>query len=177
MKSHPLRPLQPRRHSVAQPQVDEHRLVSHNLHGLPCRLSPCVTGRNPTPSRYSSQRQSPPRRRPQPARQLLRDLHPLRQRQPPPVQPSLLHQDLHRRRRPIPRREQPPLRNAPRPPDQRQRPHLDPRQQQSPNRNHRRWQSSSLVFVVELRGFEPLTFSLRTRRATSCAIAPSTGRW
>ena len=29
--------------------------------------------------------------------------------------------------------------------------------------------------VVELRGFEPLTFSLRTRRATSCAIAPSTG--
>ena len=31
--------------------------------------------------------------------------------------------------------------------------------------------------VVELRGFEPLTFSLRTRRATSCAIAPSTGRW
>ncbi len=36
---------------------------------------------------------------------------------------------------------------------------------------------SSLVFVVELRGFEPLTFSLRTRRATSCAIAPSTGRW
>ena len=36
---------------------------------------------------------------------------------------------------------------------------------------------SSLVLVVELRGFEPLTFSLRTRRATSCAIAPSTGRW
>ena len=29
--------------------------------------------------------------------------------------------------------------------------------------------------LVELRGFEPLTFSLRTRRATSCAIAPSTG--
>jgi hypothetical protein len=27
--------------------------------------------------------------------------------------------------------------------------------------------------VVELRGFEPLTFSLRTRRATNCAIAPS----
>jgi site-specific DNA recombinase len=26
--------------------------------------------------------------------------------------------------------------------------------------------------LVELRGFEPLTFSLRTRRATSCAIAP-----
>jgi recombinase len=36
---------------------------------------------------------------------------------------------------------------------------------------------SSPVLVVELRGFEPLTFSLRTRRATSCAIAPSTGRW
>ena len=28
--------------------------------------------------------------------------------------------------------------------------------------------------VVELRGFEPLTFSLRTRRATNCAIAPRT---
>ncbi len=31
---------------------------------------------------------------------------------------------------------------------------------------------SSLVRGVELRGFEPLTFSLRTRRATNCAIAP-----
>ena len=30
-------------------------------------------------------------------------------------------------------------------------------------------------FGVELRGFEPLTFSLRTRRATNCAIAPLTG--
>jgi hypothetical protein len=29
------------------------------------------------------------------------------------------------------------------------------------------------AFVVELRGFEPLTFSLRTRRATNCAIAPN----
>ena len=29
---------------------------------------------------------------------------------------------------------------------------------------------------MELRGFEPLTFSLRTRRATDCAIAPRTGR-
>ena len=29
--------------------------------------------------------------------------------------------------------------------------------------------------VVELRGFEPLTFSLRTRRATNCAIAPWVG--
>ena len=28
--------------------------------------------------------------------------------------------------------------------------------------------------MVELRGFEPLTFSLRTRRATNCAIAPKT---
>ena len=28
------------------------------------------------------------------------------------------------------------------------------------------------VTMVELRGFEPLTFSLRTRRATNCAIAP-----
>lgn len=26
--------------------------------------------------------------------------------------------------------------------------------------------------LVELRDFEPLTFSLRTRRATNCAIAP-----
>ncbi len=31
---------------------------------------------------------------------------------------------------------------------------------------------SSLVRGVELRGFEPLTFSLRTRRATNCATAP-----
>ncbi len=30
-----------------------------------------------------------------------------------------------------------------------------------------------LVSLVELRGFEPLTFSLRTRRATNCATAPS----
>ena len=29
--------------------------------------------------------------------------------------------------------------------------------------------------VVELGGFEPPTFSLRTRRATNCAIAPRTG--
>ena len=36
---------------------------------------------------------------------------------------------------------------------------------------------SKMTLLVELRGFEPLTFSLRTRRATSCAIAPSTGRW
>jgi len=30
--------------------------------------------------------------------------------------------------------------------------------------------------LVELRGFEPLTFSLRTRRATNCATAPSEGK-
>ena len=30
--------------------------------------------------------------------------------------------------------------------------------------------------LVELRGFEPLTFSLRTRRATNCATAPWCGR-
>ena len=30
------------------------------------------------------------------------------------------------------------------------------------------------LLVVELRGFEPLTFSLRTRRATNCATAPTT---
>ena len=29
--------------------------------------------------------------------------------------------------------------------------------------------------LVELRGFEPLTFSLRTRRATNCATAPRAG--
>jgi hypothetical protein len=29
--------------------------------------------------------------------------------------------------------------------------------------------------MVELRGLEPLTFSLRTRRATGCAIAPRIG--
>ena len=28
------------------------------------------------------------------------------------------------------------------------------------------------IEAVELRGLEPLTFSLRTRRATDCAIAP-----
>ena len=28
------------------------------------------------------------------------------------------------------------------------------------------------ISEVELRGFEPLTFSLRTRRATNCATAP-----
>ena len=33
---------------------------------------------------------------------------------------------------------------------------------------------SSLVRGVELGGFEPPTFSLRTRRATNCAIAPRT---
>lgn len=32
--------------------------------------------------------------------------------------------------------------------------------------------SLSNSLLVELRGFEPLTFSLRTRRATNCAIAP-----
>ena len=31
------------------------------------------------------------------------------------------------------------------------------------------------ITPVELRGLEPLTFSLRTRRATNCAIAPRTG--
>ncbi|GAA1760308.1 recombinase family protein [Nostocoides vanveenii] len=32
---------------------------------------------------------------------------------------------------------------------------------------------SNSLFMVELRGFEPLAFSLRTRRATNCATAPS----
>jgi hypothetical protein len=32
------------------------------------------------------------------------------------------------------------------------------------------------VVLVELRGFEPLTFSLRTRRATNCATAPCARR-
>ena len=31
------------------------------------------------------------------------------------------------------------------------------------------------LYLVELRGFEPLTFSLRTRRATNCATAPCAG--
>ena len=35
---------------------------------------------------------------------------------------------------------------------------------------------SSTSEIVELRGFEPLTFSLRTRRATNCAIAPGAQR-
>jgi site-specific DNA recombinase len=29
-----------------------------------------------------------------------------------------------------------------------------------------------LITLVELRGFEPLTYSMRTSRATNCAIAP-----
>jgi Cytochrome P450 len=33
----------------------------------------------------------------------------------------------------------------------------------------------AILKIVELRGLEPLTFSLRTRRATDCAIAPRTG--
>ena len=33
-------------------------------------------------------------------------------------------------------------------------------------------QHSRKETLVELRGFEPLTFSLRTRRATNCATAP-----
>jgi hypothetical protein len=31
---------------------------------------------------------------------------------------------------------------------------------------------SRLITLVELRGFEPLTYSMRTSRATNCAIAP-----
>ena len=31
--------------------------------------------------------------------------------------------------------------------------------------------------AVELRGFEPLTFCMPCRRATSCAIAPHARRW
>lgn len=31
------------------------------------------------------------------------------------------------------------------------------------------------ITLVELRGFEPLTYSMRTSRATNCAIAPDTG--
>ena len=34
---------------------------------------------------------------------------------------------------------------------------------------------SGILHLVELRGLEPLTFSLRTRRATDCAIAPRIG--
>ena len=37
---------------------------------------------------------------------------------------------------------------------------------------HQAGQVSSFSTYVELRGFEPLTFSMRTRRATNCAIAP-----
>jgi hypothetical protein len=33
----------------------------------------------------------------------------------------------------------------------------------------------AILKIVELRGLEPLTFSLRTRRATGCAIAPRIG--
>ena len=51
--------------------------------------------------------------------------------------------------------------------------HLSPRQQQGPNRNHRGWRKFGPCGGVEHRGFEPLTFSLRTRRATNCANAPN----
>ena len=37
-------------------------------------------------------------------------------------------------------------------------------------------QGSNVADYVELGGFEPPTFSLRTRRATNCAIAPSSDR-
>ncbi len=40
------------------------------------------------------------------------------------------------------------------------------------NRVHRLGQGSKEPVMVELRGIEPLTFSLRTRRATNCATAP-----
>jgi site-specific DNA recombinase len=45
---------------------------------------------------------------------------------------------------------------------------------QSPGPNHGidYVNGSSKAIMVELRGFEPLTFSLRTRRATNCATAP-----
>lgn len=44
---------------------------------------------------------------------------------------------------------------------------------QGPNLQQRkRWQGFGPCALVELRGFEPRTFSLRTRRATNCAIAP-----
>ena len=39
-----------------------------------------------------------------------------------------------------------------------------------------RHQAGQCFEVVELGGFEPPTFSLRTRRATNCAIAPSADR-
>jgi hypothetical protein len=37
------------------------------------------------------------------------------------------------------------------------------------------WPGVRLNNFVELRGFEPLTYSMRTSRATNCAIAPGTG--
>ncbi len=40
---HPLRPRRQHRHPVAQPQVDEHCLVSHDLHSLSRRLIPRMT--------------------------------------------------------------------------------------------------------------------------------------
>ena len=41
---------------------------------------------------------------------------------------------------------------------------------------HQAGQVSIFSSYVELGGFEPPTFSLRTRRATNCAIAPSADR-
>ena len=51
-------------------------------------------------------------------------------------------------------------------------------QQQAPHQRVRTYKKTDIRIgcrpVVELGGFEPPTFSLRTRRATNCAIAPRT---
>ena len=51
-------------------------------------------------------------------------------------------------------------------------------QQQAPHQRARAYKKTDIRIgcrsVVELGGFEPPTFSLRTRRATNCAIAPRT---
>ena len=75
----------------------------------------------------------------------------------------------------------PPPTGAPRSPAQ-QAPGTSAEPQQHGNRHHtnaprhtkNRHPLSGCRSVVELGGFEPPTFSLRTRRATNCAIAPRT---
>ena len=47
-----------------------------------------------------------------------------------------------------------------------------PRARQRTPRSTKKGRPYGRPLMVELRGFEPLTFSMRTRRATNCAIAP-----
>lgn len=81
----------------------------------------------------------------------------------PPQPHSVLNN--HRRRR------EPHLRTRPRRPKHPRRP-PGPNQPRNKTAPHGSGAVSNSASLVELGGFEPPTFSLRTRRATNCAIAP-----